>query len=88
LSVNEADFETVWHTLFGNGKEGLTDHVAEMRRDLYKDEKRNSPGLVADVQEIKNMIRGATGWVKGAAAALMLGGLTGAAAAMKSLLGL
>lgn len=71
----------------GNGRHGLKNQHDRMYRDMYHNSETGEPGLFADVKHIKQKMDSMSAWVKGAAAAVALGAVSGAAVAIRTLLG-
>ena len=72
----------------GNGLHGLKSQHDRMYRDMYANAETGEPGLFADVRHIKRKMDSISAWIKGAAAAVTLGAVSGAAVAIRALFGL
>lgn len=72
----------------GNGVHGMKRQHDRMYRDMYHNNETGEPGLFADVKHMRKQLDNAAGWVKGAAAAIAVGAVSGAAVAIRTLLGL
>lgn len=80
MSVNESDFDRVYHSVFGNGDTGLDEQVKDLNRAVFRDERTGQAGLVPRMDRLEKAV-----WL---AIALLLALLFGLDTVLKGLVGL